>query len=608
MKPINILLLLLIQSFISGAQEITNLIILSDDEVGLAEANDIYRDGDRNYFILAGNSLLDMDLGIDMSEVENLPLVSWELGDTLSFGKSFLFEYGVGGILDYTSMSRFINDSYSAVDGDLMAYAFNSPMAWFDNQEIFGGEIFVYDEFINNEVPFRNDLAVYDKLNDTLLWHYHDHDDYIHNLQSQAIDIDGDYLYYAMTFLYPHPFMGDSLQRTDTVYQGINYSSVFHKINWRTNEKLWSYNMASEVLPDEIRQVKVLDDGSVMLAIESYGPFTWDGEVLDPDHMYGSPFGGYYNIVLAHISADGAYINHVHLWSPGNFSAYDVQIESDGNVYAYGVIFTGDNDPGQGFVEVHGDSIRFDSGSYGTGNLMAFDKDLDLRWSKEYGGSDRVHVTSTNELLNGEVIVNIRIFEDVVIDGVLYENEYFDNEFFGEPDPLEQNFILHYDRDGELISKPLPFGDSFDTREILELAENKYLFLLRNYQREYSTPTFFDREIALYDARCISIMEVEGNFLESVTAVNEIDKAIQLKSFPNPITNEGSVMISIPEKVSDMKVILEIYDIKGQKQKSINISRMEKEIELSNKELNRGINTILIRTQGNLYITRIVKN
>ena len=423
----------------------------------------------------------------------------------------------------------------------------------------------------------------------------------------KTIDIDGDYLYYAMTFNHPHPFMGDSLVRTNTTSLGNNYSSALHKINWRTNEKLWSINMASEVLPDEIRDIKVLEDGSVMMAIESYGPFTWDGEVLDPEYMYGSPFGGYYNIVLARISSDGEYLNHVHLWAPGNFSALDIQIEPSGNVYTYGLIRNGEGTPNEGFVEVHGDSIRFDSGTFGTGNLMAFDKNLNLRWTKEYGGASTVHVTSVNELINKEIVVNIRIFENVFIKGEFYENEYFDNEYFGEPNPLKQNYILHYNEEGDLISEPLPFGDSFETREILEIAENTYLFMLRNNIPEFATPIYFEEEIGIYHDEYVTLMEVEGGFFESITSVNEYVQAQEILSFPNPVIDAPTITLTMPDNCIGQNCTLSVFDKAGKLKFDDKYSTVREEIQLSTNNLSQGINTILIRSNGSIYKSRVVK-
>ncbi len=607
MNQINILLLLLIQSFVSSAQEITNLLIVPEETnlfgfKALFLTDDIYVDGNRPYINLLGPGVRDLDLGLDFSSIpEGQVQINPTNGFDYPLAFTYVMEYGENGFSDFTALMDGSFQEPFGIDAENIAYAFSSPRGWFDDLKIYGDST----SYIGDE-DIRNDIAVYDKLNDTLLWHYEDHDDYSHKLLSQGIDIDGDYLYYAMTFNHPHPFMGDSLIRTNTSSLGNNYSSVLHKINWRTNEKLWSYNMASEIDPDEIWQVKVLDDGSVMMAIESYGPFTWDGVTLDPDHMYGGPNGGFYNVVLVNVSSDGDYLNHVHLWSPWNHSAFDVQIEPNGNVYAYGLIHSEENYPG--FVEVHGDSIRFESGTYNTGNLLAFDKGLNLRWYKEYGGDNTVYVSSVNELQDNEVIVNIWIHENVDIEGTIYENEYYDNEYFGEPNPLKQNFIIHYNEGGDLLSSPLPFGDSYRTQEIIELEEDRYLFLLRNHHGEFSTPTFLDQEIGLYHEEYNTIMEVEGSFLESVTSVNNFIKAEEIQSYPNPVLESSQFSIVLPDNCISKGATLRIYDLQGKLHSTLDYYSLQNEIHLSSSFLSQGINTVLIKCDGQYFKTRIVKN
>lgn len=603
------LFVLLISVFISvhlSAQEITNLIIVQEETnlqsfKALFLADDIYVDGEKAYINLQGPGVRDLDLGLDFSSIpEGQVQISPTSGVDWPISYDFYMEYSENGFSDFTAIMNLSFQEPVGINGNHIAYAFAGARGWFDDLKLFGDSTTYF-----GDEDVRNDIAVYDKLNDTLLWHYEDHNDYSHKLLSQGIDIDGDYLYYAMTFNHPHLFMGDSLVRTNTTSLGNNYSSVLHKINWRTNEKLWSYNMASEIDPDEIWQVKVLDDGSVMLAIESYGPFTWDGVTLDPYHMTGSSDGGYHNVVLANISAEGEYLNHVHLWSPGNFSAYDVQIEPNGNVYAYGTIQHEENYPG--FVEVHGDSIRFESGTYATGNLLAFDKELNLRWHKEYGGDRIVYVSSVNELQNNEVIVNVWIHENVVIEGTVYENEYFDNEYFGEPNPLKQNYIIHYNGEGDLLSSPFPFGDSFRTQEIIELEEDRYLFLLRNHHSEFSTPTFLDQEIGLYHEEYNTIMEVEGSFLESITAVNDFVKAEDIESYPNPVIESNQVSIALPEKCVGQEATFRVYDLQGKLYSTLNHINVQQVAQLSSDYLSEGLNTVLIYCNNRNYKTRILK-
>ncbi len=365
-------------------------------------------------------------------------------------GRDYIFEYEPGvGVVDYTLLkNKYFRDSYS-IDGDYMAVTSSS----YDNA--INGHAIPLDDDLPNA---GDNLVVYDMVNDSILWYYEDTLwEEQHFYVWDEICIEGDFLYYASTYWDTHVFMGDTLGNLYPEYGQHQYSTMLHKINWRTNEKLWSKHMEGEEKPERVREIEVIDDGTLMIAIEISRPFTFDGEVYDPPHFINgggtSPVSNY-NMVVAKISQDGEYINHIHIKAEGDQAIKDVKLEDTGEVYAYGSLRPST------YVEFENDTITFDRiTNYGVhGIFFAFDKNLDLQYYKKYISPDIAWVTGAGYISNENIGINIFMGDSITIEDQVYYTMYQD------PDAnftVPESFLVVFDKEGNIVRDPIRIGKEY---------------------------------------------------------------------------------------------------------------------------------------------------
>ena len=305
-------------------------------------------------------------------------------------------------------------DSYSISD-DIVVFSNAGRQNSIDCFEYEEGERGI-DEF---------DIVVYDKAKDSILWHFVDEETFILDgsksyIPIQEIGIDGDFLFYATTYQFPITFMGDSMTHLEPDYLGIQYSTKLHKINWTTGERLWSKRLDGNVRPEKVREIKVVDDGSIMIAMETNGPLLYDGEVYDPPHMqnfgiYGSDI---YNMLFLKIDKEGNYINHQHIKTINDKAVREVQIEDSGVVYGYGAGRFGKE------LVVGEDTISFPDDAH-NGFFLKFDKDLNLEYYKFFPGNDLTAVWSANSI--GEnTVINVHLDDSLFLASDTIVNQYTD--------------------------------------------------------------------------------------------------------------------------------------------------------------------------------------
>ena len=178
MRYLYILIVVIVSCNSLSAQEITNLLIIPEETDNLSFkalflTEDIYVDNGRPYINLIGPGVRDLDLGLDFSTIPAGQVqISPNTGQDSPIGYNFYMEYSENEFFDFTAIMNLSFQEPIGIDGERIAYAFAGARGWFDDLKVFGDSTtWVWDEDI------RNDIAVYDKLNDTLLWHYEDHED-----------------------------------------------------------------------------------------------------------------------------------------------------------------------------------------------------------------------------------------------------------------------------------------------------------------------------------------------------------------------------------------------------------------------------------------------
>ena len=581
----------------SISQEIVNALFMEsgreDPETGLKSGfqrtKDLINDNGRYYMLIDDCDHNFHDVYSDIIEMEPINVFSFT-GESIYFDDeaSLLLEYTPGiGITDNT----IINYSYNPeviIDGDNVATAYSARALSFDN-EIYDGDTIV--GVITNKY-----ISVYDKLNDTLL--YHVSLDFF-SWYETALELDGDYLYVGTTFQYDGLVMfGDTLHHL--VDDFIQFTTVLQKVNWRTGELLWTRYTGSLEREDTVRKIKVLDDGTVMVEVEVSGPFSYEGVELDPPNYYNSELE-FFNLVFAKFTSNGDYINHVHLRNNGDDSFKNSEIEDDGAFYASGGVKMGTE------LFVGEQKIDLFEHAYVTGVHLSFDSDMKLKWHKRYysnsdDNNDGVSVAfGANRIEDGETLCAILHLDTTYVDGVLYVNENIGLD-------KSQNLIIHYDHSGKILSKPIPFGVHDRIFDFRMLGDDHYLIFVdcRGYPNITFKPDLFGYELEDPNQPYNMILEVKGDIFESITSVNNLLTASDLEVYPNPCRRGQELTIKMNEELrSANDKLMTIYNYNGQIEYTRNIMGVQ-DITVSTSSLSPGPKLLTITTDKNIFKQSII--
>jgi|GEM_PF-4146597 len=597
MKYLYILVVAIVSCNSLFAQEITNIQFIPYQQPGewnlpinLAK-NMIENDG-RYYFMLrdCGDRFRDAEFPIEIEYEDIVTQVDHPpLGDR-DLLHSVLMEYVPGeGVADYTviNYNRRINDHAISVDGDHIAVCEIREELGFDDQYIYG-DLEVY----NPDVYTHRNIAVYDKLNDSLLWLYEDFKDDLTNYNVQvSIGLSDEHVYYATTFTDTVVFMGDTLSHLDDTVP-FQYTTMLHKINWEANEKVWSKYIGAYSDEDRVRKIQIVDDGSIMLEIETNGPFTWDGVQYDPDHFIGSGNGiqGTYNIVVAKVNPEGEYLSHAHIKARGCSCFRNVQIDESGEVLAYGFVY------GNDIVEIEEDTIYNEVDNFASGLLMSFDKDLKLKWHKKFIADYISVLRSANRMSNGDVVASLDFGKNVEIEGQNYDAVMF-NDF----DYLS-NYFLHFDSTGVQRSTPQYYGVSRGARDIIELGPDHYLIFSDGQYNINTIPPFLGFDLN-QNGDYNLIMEVKGELFETLTAVDNFLVSKNLNISPNPALGGTEVFLNLPFQ-NEGFIELQIFNNMGT---MVSHDKLNSDY-FDTRQLSIGLHHVIVKSNSGIFYTQLIIN
>lgn len=592
-------LFLLLNSLVLSAQEVSSQLIIPEKYYNKLMATSLERDGDRMYFYLpkVREDFANLNLDYDLSFITDDESVVGSNGLPIYIYNSILFEYEPDvGIVDHTYFNYTRLGTFD-VEGDILAASITSPWTSGIDDNI----LYVEQDSILGNNP-KQDLIVYDKMRDSILWYYDDQDlEHNHDFKWENIVIDGDYLYYATTYHEEQLFMGDTLTHT---YDGfIQYSTMLHKINWRTGVKEWTRRTGAEDLADRVRTLKVVDDGTLYMDIRINGPFTWAGEQLDPDGTFGTgnlAGNSTYNTVIAKISPEGEYIDHVHIINHFDATVRDVTIENDGTVLCYGASFSGNETIiGQDTIRFELEDAQFLSG---VGALFVFDNELNLNWHKTYEGLKNNFVYTSNNL-GDDIVVSTLLRESIELDGVMYSNEY-DNE------SETQQLVILYDEDGNIKGAPFQFGNRMSVWDIIEVSDEHYLFFIETFgPSALDDPIFLGTEIGTLDGSHNNIIEFKGDLFQILSSIQELSNYNDFELYPNPVKAGGVVNLGFSDFLSMPTTIsVEIINIQGQLLIQKKVAKEGEQVQLEIPDLQSGMYVLRINSEEKLYRKTIFIN
>lgn len=577
----------------STAQEIVNALVMetrrTDPETGVKsgflETEELINDNGRYYMVVKNCDEDFHDLYSDVIDMDPINVYDFD-GDGLSPAiASLLLEYTPGvGITDNTIMNYTFNREL-AIDGDYIATSHATPAIAFDNK------IYVGDT-IQGSIDTRY-ISVYDKLNDTLLYNI----SFEHpNWYETALELNDDYLYVGTTFKNDGLVMfGDTLHHL--VDDFIQFTTVLQKVNWRTGELLWTRYTGSLEREDTVRDIKVIDDGTLMLEIEVSGPFSYEGVELDPP-TYGNGEVNLYNIVFARFTADGDYVNHVHLRCPSHRSFRYGTIESNGDFLATG--FAAPDTP------IFVDDLEIDVFEHtSTGLVMSFDKDMNMKWHKVYYNLDQHFEEDHCIAIGANKVGNDEVLCAVLLTGHLHVDEEVYSGAYGELDK-SQNLIFHYDNQGSLLSEPMPFGMYDRIHNFQKLGEDHYLFFVEYRGSIWIRPDLFGLEFEDPTTPYNMILEVKGDVFESITSINELFSQTDIDIYPSLCQKGQTITVKLPEEVniSSIKVI-NIFNYNGHLEYTNSIDHMRNVI-IPTDNLTVGPKVVTITTDKKTFKQSII--
>ncbi len=581
-----------ILSFTTSAQEIVKELFIRgvfDFETEFKLFDRIYTDDDRIYFDIRVDSVHN-----ELLESNNFMELDFDLEPS---GGDYIFEYEPGvGVVDYTFFNfKSYRHSYS-IDGNHLAFCTDSAGNFIDGQSI----------PLNDDIPNQGDnIIVYDMLNDSILWYYNDTIlGENQQLEWQEIGIEGDFIYYATTYWNEQVFMGDTLGTLYPEYGPFQYSTMLHKINWRTNEKVWSKHMEGEERVERVRQIKVIDDGTLMIAIEINRPFTFDGEVYDPPGFYnggGTNPESDHNMVIAKISQDGEYIDHIHIKTLGDRGIKDVKIEDTGEVYAYGVLRPGV------VVEFENDTITFDqiNDESFQGIFFAFDPNFELLYYKKYISNHAAWITGAGFISNDNIAFNIHMRDSVFIENEVYRTMYQDPDVNFN---VFESLLVVYDKEGNIVRDPIRFGKEQRIVDIIELDEEYYLIAVIGRSRTSGEgPLFLGADITYNTDETntyqdyAQIIEVRGPLFDVVSSIHETLNNQEFEIHPNISSSNMGVNLVLPAEIQGQDAKVKILDLTGNTIYSERINNPSSFHFLTLPVMKSGIKIVLIETQEKIY-------
>jgi len=112
--------------------------------------------------------------------------------------------------------------------------------------------------------------------------------------------LDGDYIYVETRVDGNYTFLG---KRVENIGTGVSRTSFLHKVNWKTNELLWTKQIGGLQAEKPIINMNVDSLGYINLVLKQWDQARYEKEVLDTLDIPGI------DIVLYRLDPDGNLVN-----------------------------------------------------------------------------------------------------------------------------------------------------------------------------------------------------------------------------------------------------------------------------------------------------------
>ena len=578
-KRINIFQIILLIAFAfpmsSGlfAQEPKVLRVSQINKFGRVSKS-LLRNGDHFYLTVGQVDNNNRDLTYD------LEIDSFRFSDgNVSNNTVVLFDYKLReGFVDYDYISHLSDHNGFSKNDSLTAFGHTST------NFMYNGKTYGLENNIDMDTtlyPHGAYIWLLDHKSDSLKFVTKTEKKY--RIWADGVALDGDYLYVVThTNEDTFEFMGEFFP--EVIDPNWNVKHV-HKINWKTGLKEWSHQFSTDYDYDNVMDIKVVEDGNLIIAKRISGKTYWDGMQMPGNHYLDSGYAFY------KVSPEGELVDYIQSACDCK-GFHEIHIENDGSLLLYGAQINMPNlTLGDAFLEMYTEvipGIPFPL----IGLLGYVPSDWENSWIKTFSGFD-LSVTGAGVSYDGESIIPIIGYkESAMIEGDSFQTaDYGLYETFSES--RREYILLAYSKEGDLIKRPISMTLNGYFHEIIEVEKDHYLCYFSEDTSDESELYGTSLDPSYYYSENYILFEIEGNIFDITNNIEELLKPHlgKLTVHPNPASTASSIIIDAKrtiKKIENLNLISSSGEI----------------IELTNYSINNTkIDVVLpVLTQGVYFI------
>jgi hypothetical protein len=557
--------------------------------------NRLIKKGDSFFLNRVGGSYPEINDRISDIEIDSFYTSDNELsGDGVYPRSAMILEYKVGeGFVDYDLVNHCSHIEGFDVDGKNKAFTFESYVTSINSNLYFDASL---DTLPGGYDPYNghHSLAVVDSETDSLLFYERLEDVISAPTGFDDVVLHGDFLYVISYSSAEYNFMG--VEQHDYLFQtelGTIHEKALHKVNWKTNELVWTRHFGTIGASDDVLDFRLIQDSMLILALETNGYRYWEGERID---IPEDPDLGY-NIAFYKLNKNGELLDYIDAdsWSTSFFGA---NIEDDGSVVVHGKRVS--DDP-----IIFGDTGTFDGGKDDA--ILGFtDSNWENIWTKSYNGEFTRLIAGANYSVPlDEIMVPIYFLEDISVEGHDFVASHAGESEIPNSGLGDCAFII-YDGIGNPKYHPVVLPLDILVFESHKLSENRYLLYAVHYTDQY-LEVFGDRlgEDVNYSTSRF-IFEIEGEWFDIINNLDELVKEFHQKVdlFPNPAVQGEWVTIDMKSQSDNLEI--SFVSVSGN---IINIEEFlieNSKVRIKIPTISAGVYAVNIKSENKFYYSKLV--
>lgn len=499
-------------------------------------------------------------------------------------------------ILDYKIGEGFVNYDYISNPGNLSG-GYQHTGGFYKNDSIIAmesvsthctlnGKTYV-PEVLPETAEYECYIAVINYVTDSLMFWTKASE--ASRIETDMMTVDGDYLYVVTrTNEDTFEFMGEFFP--EVIDPNWNVKHI-HKINWRTGVKEWSRQFSTDIDKDHLFDIKVIEDGNLVIATKMSGRTYWDGVPIPENTVYDTGYAFF------KITPDGDLIDYIQ--STCNCKGFHkIQIEEDGSLMLHGAQRNMPNIT-LGDVEIE---------KYSEDGIAIFGyvpPNWENPWMKLYQSSHAAVVIGGGLTLDNLVVPFIIFKESIDVEGHIFESEDI-GLFEDGGDGRAENVLITYNPDGTMHDDPISIPLDARIYEIIEVSEDHFLFYVK--EESNSISTIYGTKLDDFNNSNFMILEVEGDLFDIINNLDDLLKPYLFKPnvYPNPAMSGREITVEYKAENTG-PVSLHLVDNSGRMIPVEYYHNSKEDIQITLPEIPSGVYTLhftigVNNTQTKIYI------